>query len=149
VSRKRVLTSPAAAWIAAALGAWLVAAACGSVQRASRPAGPVLPSPTTDGLLEAPAVRVGILLEAPRVSIGAPSGVRVLARPAGADPPRWRLMDQATFVPGDLDGRVRLVETGEDLPEATVVPSDQAESLEADTRPYRGIFEVLPPGTAP
>jgi stage II sporulation protein D len=146
VSQKRVLTSPAVAWVAAALGAWLVAVACGSVQIPAQGPGPVLPSPTIDGLVESPAVRVGILPEVARVSVGAPSGLRVLARAAGSDQPRWRDLDQATFVPAEVEGRslVRLVETGEELAQAAVVPSDPAESVAADSRPYRGIFEILP-----
>jgi stage II sporulation protein D len=144
VSRKRVLTSPAVAWGAAALGAWLVAVACGSVQLQTRAPGPVLPSPTVEGLIESPAVRVGILPQAPQVSVGAPSGVRVLARAAGRDQPYWRPLERATFVPAGMDGHVRLLETGEDLPEATVVPSNAVESLEADSRPYRGILEIRP-----
>jgi stage II sporulation protein D len=87
---------------------------------------------------------VGILPEVAQVSVDAPSGVRVLARAAGRDQPHWRPLSQATFVPADVGGRVRLVETGEELTEATVIASNEAESLEADARPYRGILEVLP-----
>ena len=89
MSRKRVLTSPGAAWVAAALGAWLVAGACRSMQHGAVGTPQVLPSPSLDGLVEAPIVRVGILPEVPRVSIRAEGGVRVLAlqratRPTGA-----------------------------------------------------------------
>ncbi len=144
MSRKRVLTSPGAAWIAAALGAWLVAGACRSIQHEVPVAPHLLPAPSLDGLVEAPVVRVGILPEVPRVSIGADSGVRVLARSEGHDQPHWRPLRRATFLPAATEGRVRLVETGEDLTLASVVPMEAAEILAADARPYRGVLEVRP-----
>jgi stage II sporulation protein D len=103
-----------------------------------------LPAPSLDGLVPEPSVRVGILPETPRVAVGAPSGVRVLARGAGQDQPHWRPLDGATFLPSETEGRVRLVETGEDLPLATVVPVEAGEILDADARPYRGLLEVRP-----
>jgi stage II sporulation protein D len=144
MSRKRVLTSPGAAWIAAALGAWLVAGACRSIQHDVPVSPHLLPAPSLEGLVEAPVVRVGILPEVPRVSIGADSGVRVLARSEGYDKPHWRPLARATFLPAETEGRVRLVETGEDLALASVVPVEAAESLDADARPYRGVLEVRP-----
>ena len=63
MSRKRVLTSPGAAWIAAALGAWLVAGACRSIQHDVPVAAHQLPAPSVEGLVESPVVRVGILPE--------------------------------------------------------------------------------------
>lgn len=144
MSRKRVLTSPGAAWIAAALGAWMVAGACRSIQHEVRPSPHVLPTPSLDGLVEAPEVRVGILPDAPRVSIGAAAGVRVLAESEGKDQPHWRPLAQATFLPADAEGRLRLAETGEDLTLATVAPVDETDILEADARAYRGLLEVRP-----
>ena len=144
MSRKRVLTSPGAAWIAAALGAWLVAGACRSIQHDVPVSPHLLPAPSLEGLVEAPVVRVGILPEVPRVSIGADSGVRVLARSEGYDKPHWRPLARATFLPAETEGRVRLVETGEDLALASVVPVEAAEILDADARPYRGVLEVRP-----
>ena len=104
MSRKRVLTSPGAAWLAAALGAWMVAGACRSIQHDVSVSAHTLPAPSLEGLLDAPVVRVGIIPEAPRVAIGAPSGVRVLARSPGQDQPRWRPLEGATFLPSATEG---------------------------------------------
>jgi stage II sporulation protein D len=144
VSRRRVLTSPGVAWIAAALGAWMVAGACRSIQHDVPVSPHLLPSPSLEGLVEGPAVRVGILPDVPRVAIGAGSGVRVLATSEGSEQPRWRPLAQATFQPGATEGRVRLVETGEELSQASVAPAEPTELLEADARPYRGLLEVRP-----
>jgi stage II sporulation protein D len=138
------LTSPGAAWIAAALGAWLVAGACRSIQHEVPGSPHLLPAPSLEGLVEAPIVRVGILPEVPRVSVGADSGVRVLATSEGHEQPHWRPLSRATFLPGATEGRVRLVETGEDLTLASVVPVAADEVLHADARPYRGLLEVRP-----
>jgi len=145
VTRKRILTSPGAAWVAAAVGAWLAAAACRTMQTGASPR--VLPSPSVEGFVEAPLGRIGILPEAPRVSIGALSGVRVLARSAGEGGVRWRPVSRATFVAEGDSGTLRLLETGETLDgAATVVPAASTELLDADARPYRGIVEVRPAG---
>ncbi len=144
MSKKRVLTSPGAAWVVAALGAWLVAGACRSIQHGPATTPQVLPSPSLDGLVEAPIVRIGIRPEIARVAIRAEGGVRVLARGEGRDQGRWRALKSATFVPADTDGRVRLVETGEDLKLATVAPAERGQLLTADARPYRGLMEIRP-----
>ncbi len=144
MSRKRVLTSPGAAWVAAALGAWLVAGACRSMQHGATGTPQVLPSPSLDGLVEAPAVRVGILPEVASVSIRAEGGVRVLARGEGRDQAHWRALKSATFLPADGSEEIRLVETGEDLRLATVTPASGGQLLTADARPYRGLLEVRP-----
>ena len=80
-------------WVAAALGAWLVAVACRSIQPTSVSSPEVLPSPSLDGLVEPPSVRVGILPEVAQVAIGAEGGVRVLARTDGADALRGLVND--------------------------------------------------------
>jgi stage II sporulation protein D len=103
----------------------------------------VLPSPSVEGLVATPAVRVGILPEVPRVSIGADGGVKVLGLEAGETHPRWRPLPRATFHP-DGRGGLKLLETGETLAGATVVPADAADILDADARPYRGLLEVRP-----
>jgi stage II sporulation protein D len=144
VSRRRILTSPGAAWVAAALGAWLAAASCRTMQPGIVASPNVLPSPSLDGLVASPVVRVGILPKVPRVSIDAGSGVRVLARGEGHERPYWRPLSRATFLPAATTGRVKLVETGESLALATVVPAEASEILEADARPYRGLLEVRP-----
>ena len=144
MSRKRVLTSPATAWVAAAIGAWLVAGACRSMQPGSPGSPQVLPSPTIDGLVEAPVIRVGILPEVDAVTVAAVSGVRVLASGEGQPKPHWRPLARARFVPADVEGRVRLLDTGEDLALASIVAAKAGEILTVDGHPYRGLFEVRP-----
>jgi stage II sporulation protein D len=101
-----------------------------------------LPLPSVEGLVEPPVVRVGILPDVARVSIGADSGVRVLAHGAAGEAPRWRPVPRATFVAED-GGALRLLETSENLEgPVTIVPATPTELLDADARPYRGILEV-------
>jgi len=141
VSPRRILATPGAAWVAAGFGAWLVAAACRTMQHA--PAARVLAAPSVDGLVELPTVRVGILPDVARVSIGAASGVRVLARGAEGGA-RWRPVSRATFV-AEEGGVLRLLETGETLDgPAQIVPAVATDILDADARPYRGLMEVRP-----
>ena len=139
-----MLTSPATAWVAAAIGAWLVAGACRSMETPAPSSPHALPSPSAEGLVEAPSVRVGILPDAVEVTIGAPSGVRVLALSEGHAKPHWRPMPQVSFDPSEKPGHVRMRETGEELPLATIVPTEADEILSVDGRPYRGILEVRP-----
>jgi stage II sporulation protein D len=146
VSRKRVLTSPATAWLAAAIGAWIVAAACRTMQPASVAAASAtgaIASPL-DGLVPAPIVRVGILTDVPRVSIGADSDVSVYGRVPGESGLRVRRLPRATFRPAATPGRIRLLEAGQELELATVVPVAPAELLQADASAYRGLLEVRP-----
>jgi stage II sporulation protein D len=121
-----------------------VAAACRSIQPTTVSNPEVLASPSLDGLVAPPAVRVGILPEVPQVSIGADAGVRVLARGEGHTRAHWRPLPQATFLPGAGEGHVWLLETGENLLVATVVPADSSRFLDANGRPYRGLLEVRP-----
>jgi stage II sporulation protein D len=121
-----------------------VAVACRSIQPTAVSNAEVLPSPSLDGLVAPPSVRVGIFPEVPQVSIGAEGGVRVLARGEGHSRPHWRPLPHATFLPGASEGHVWLLETGENLAVATVVPSDSTRFLDANGRPYRGLLEVRP-----
>jgi stage II sporulation protein D len=141
VSRRRILRSPGAAWVAAALGAWLVAGACRTMQQGAPPR--VLPSPSVEGLVPSPVVRVGILPEVERVSIGADGGVKVLGHEADQTHARWRALARATFRP-DGRGGLKLLETGETLAGATVVSAAAGDLLDADAQPYRGLLEVRP-----
>jgi stage II sporulation protein D len=96
-----------------------------------------------------PRLRVGILPEVARVSIGADTGVVVFAlRPDGAPAgPRYALR-RATFQPlslppaGGAPGRLRLVEARAELQSAAVLPAVVSEPLSADATPYRGYLEV-------
>jgi stage II sporulation protein D len=96
-----------------------------------------------------PRLRVGILPEVARVSIGADTGVVVFPlRPDGAPAgPRYALR-RATFQPRSLPpaggalGRLRLVEADAEFQSAAVLPAVTSEPLSADATPYRGYLEV-------
>lgn len=94
--------------------------------------------------MEAPIVRVGIRPEVETATVAADSGVRVLARTDGRSKPHWRPMSEVSFTASDVEGHVRVLETGEDLEIASVVPAVAGEVLRVDGRPYRGLFEVRP-----
>jgi len=230
VRRDRGWRTSGAAWVGAAAAAWLVAASCRTMQQPRTiPAGPA-PQAAPQAAPEAgavvvptPAVRVGILVDVSRVSIGADTGVVV----SGVDPGYRAAVSRATFVPASTGmrvlprfrvqvaslaeqagaqnvavrveetvqirptvqwnpqtsthqvrvgafvtrdealrlatrltrsglpgayvveegpppaaGRIRLLETGEELTVATVIPSKPTDLLTADAAPYRGILEV-------
>jgi peptidoglycan hydrolase-like amidase len=216
------------AWVGVVLGAWLVAAACRTMQQPRSVPAPVTAAPEAKPMAPAvvaePSVRVGILVDVARVSIGADSGVVVKGGARGTDGsavpratfvpvstmapvlPRFRIQaaslvaesgaqniaarveetvrlkttvqwnaatgtyqvrtgefatrDEAlglasrlsrsgipgAFVVEDrgpaLGGRIRLLETGEELTVATVLPAASSEGLAADALAYRGILEV-------
>ena len=145
MTRKRVVNHAGAAWLAAVAGAWLVAVACRTIQAGPSAAAP--PAPAGDALaaaVPAPSLRVGILTDVERVSIGADAGVAVRGRAPGETAVRLRSLPRATFRPGAAAGRIRLLETGDELELATIAPADPAEILQADASPYRGILEVRP-----
>ena len=223
--------TPGAGWLGAAMGVWLAAAGCRTM-REPYPAPP--PSPSAEAtrrsvaeLVAAPSVRVGILVGAPRVSIGAASGLVVYGRTVQGDGPASREVSRATLMPVDagtptadrfrvqvaslsaeagaqnlaarveatvqarssvqwnastgthqvraggfatrdeagrlatrlsrsglpgayvveepgtaVAGRMWLLETGEELAVATVVPAQPGALLTADGAPYRGVLEV-------
>jgi stage II sporulation protein D len=145
LTRKRVVNHASAAWIAAVAGAWIVAAACRTMQGgvASGPAGVSATAPGLLASVPAPSIRVGVVTGAPRASIGADSGVVVHGRAAGETAVRVRALPRATFSSSG-PGRVRLVETGDELELATVAPAVSAELLQSDATPYRGLFEIRP-----
>ena len=218
-----------AAWVGVALGAWLVAAACRTMRQPRSVPAPVTTAPEAakpmaGAVVPEPSVRVGILVDVARVSIGADSGVVVKGGSRGTDGspvpratfvpvstmspvlPRFRIQaaslvaesgaqniaarveetlrlkttvrwnaatetyqvragefatrDEAlgmasrlsrSGIPGAfvledrspaLGGRIRLLETGEELTVATVLPAASKEGLAADALAYRGILEV-------
>jgi peptidoglycan hydrolase-like amidase len=93
-----------------------------------------------------PVIRVGILPDVPRSSIGADSGVVV--RAVFATGTRSDLqVPRATFV--GAGPAIRLLETGEDLASATIFPVRPEETLLVEATPYRGLLEVRvgAPGT--
>ena len=148
MTRKRVVNHAGAAWLAAVAGAWLVAAACRTMQAGAPSGGAAAAAPATaaSGAVPLPAIRVGILPDVERVSIGADSGVAVRGRVPGETAVRVRSLARATFLPGAAPGRIRLLETGDELDLATVAPAFPPELLRADASPYRGILEVRPAG---
>jgi stage II sporulation protein D len=128
---------PALAWLTAGVAAWLAVGACRSLETPP-PAGG-----TGSGAGQRPpgVVRVGILVGVPRVSIGAGErDVEVRLRVAGEPGVRLVRLPRATFAPAAA-GRLRLVETREDVDGATVSPSGE-ELLQVDATTYRGTVEV-------
>jgi stage II sporulation protein D len=144
VTRERVVNHAGAAWLAAVAGAWLVAVACRTMQAGAASGGTAATSPAAVEAVASPAIRVGILPDVERVSIGADSGVAVRGRAPGETAVRLRSLPRATFRPGAAAGRIRLLETGDELDLATVAPALPSELLQADASPYRGILEVRP-----
>ena len=146
MTRKRVVNHAGAAWIAAVAGAWLVAAACRTMQggppstRARRLRGGPRPSRRRG----APSIRVGILTDVKRVSIGADSGVPVRGRAPGETAVRLRTLPRATFRPA-RGGPPAALETGDELDLASVSPAVPAELLEADASATGGSSRSDPP----
>jgi peptidoglycan hydrolase-like amidase len=93
-----------------------------------------------------PVIRVGLLPDVARSSIGADSGV-VVRSVAGQGAPSDRQVARATFV--GVGEAVRLVETGEQFSSVTLFPVRPEETLLVESTPYRGILEVRAgtPGT--
>jgi stage II sporulation protein D len=152
VTRKRVVKHPGAAWAAAVVGAWLAAVACRTLLREapSGPAGLSTPAFAASATVPPPSIRVGILPSVERAWVAAGSGVVIRGRVPGETAVLARTLPAATFE-GSGPGRVRLVETGDDLELATVSPASpielllaRADHLQSDSATYRGVFEVLP-----
>jgi stage II sporulation protein D len=225
---RRGPTRVALASVAVAMG---LAASCRTLPKAHRVEPDVLALPAIESLVPAPVIRVGVLTDGPRASIGADSGVVLWARGLAADAaPRRSSLARATFLAvapsetarryrvqvgsfadeaaarelgargqratgaplgvrwspetrthqvrlGDLGtreaaedlrtqlagasltgfvvedlvpgagGRLRLVETGEELASVLVLPSRSDESLLLEAQPYRGLLEVRPGGS--
>jgi stage II sporulation protein D len=107
VRRRTILQTPGAALAVAATVAWGMAASCRTVAPAARPPLPPSPAPTpaaaallVDALVPAPRLRIGILTDVPRVSIGADSGVVVWGRSAdGTGIGARSAVSRATFLP--------------------------------------------------
>ena len=93
-----------------------------------------------------PVIRVGILPDVVRSSIGADSGI-VVRGVSAQGTPSDRQVARATFV-GVGEG-VRVLETGELFTSVTVFPVRPEEALLLEATPYRGLFEVRAgtPGT--
>jgi stage II sporulation protein D len=144
-ARGRFFLTPAFAWLVAGAGAWLAMAACRTMQAAGPPAAAA--SAASAPGVAGKAVRVGILVEVPRVSLGAGDGdVEVRIRRAGASGVQLLRLPRATFRPGTA-GRLHLVETRYDLDEATIAPVSSTDLVQVDASAYRGTVEVRPAGS--
>ncbi len=145
MTRKRVVTGPGVAWAAALVGAWLAAAACRTLQ-AGAAAAEAVERAVSDPLagVDAPRVRVGVLVGAEGAAACARSGVAVHGRLPGETATVLRHLATATFVPAGGSERLRLQETGEELLLATVVPAAAGEPLRLGDLEYRGVLEARP-----
>jgi stage II sporulation protein D len=136
---------PAAAWLLASAGAWLAMAACRTMQAAPPPD---VPSAASLPGAAAPVVRVGILVDVARVSLGAAEDdVEVRLWKNGESGVHIVRLPRATFKPGTA-GRLHLVETRDDLDGATVAPAIATDLLQVDASAYRGVVEVRPSGVS-
>jgi stage II sporulation protein D len=132
--------------LTAGAGAWLAVAACRTIPTPG-PADATSPSAIVRPATEPPAVRIGILVGVPRVSIGTGSeDVEVRLRKAGQAGVRLVRLPRATFRPSAA-GKLLLVETRDDVDEATVSGASPADLLQVDATSYRGVVEVRPAGT--
>ena len=145
MTRERVVKHPGAAWAAAVAGAWLVAAACRTVlsEIPAGPAGLSAPVRADSSAVAPPAIRVGVLPSVESVSVAAGSGLVVHGRPPGETALVVRSLPKTTFAPS-APGRVKLVETGDELEIATVATAVPTDFVQADATRYRGILEVRP-----
>jgi stage II sporulation protein D len=87
-----------------------------------------------------PALRVGILTDASRASIGADSGV-IVHSTAGAHETARATFVPVTPPPGG-GPRLRVIETGDIVESVTLVPVKADELLALEASPYRGLLEV-------
>jgi stage II sporulation protein D len=137
-----------AAALAVATG---VAASCRSIPArgpaatAPRPDSNAVAQAATLAAVPPPVIRVGILTEVPRASVGADWGVIV----KGASPDGSAVnvtVQRATFLPATpgTAGPLRLVETGQDIASAALFPANAEQDLSVDGVGYRGLLEVRP-----
>jgi stage II sporulation protein D len=145
VTRARVLQRAGAAWATAVVGAWVVAAACRTMQSEAPSARITLSArvSTSAPAVPPPSIRVGVLPDVESLSIGADSGVVVRGRGPGEETVHVRSLPRATFHPAG-SGRLRLGETGDELGLATVSSAVRGDFLQANATSYRGILEVRP-----
>jgi peptidoglycan hydrolase-like amidase len=140
-----------AAALAVATG---VAASCRSIPgrspgaAAPRPDGNAVVQAATLAAVSPPAIRVGILTDVPRASVGADWGV--IVKGAAADGSAVNVtVQRATFLPATpgAAGTLRLLETGQDFASAALFPANADQDLAVDGLAYRGLLEVRPTAT--
>lgn len=89
-------------------------------------------------------IRVGVRVGVEQAVIAAPGGVSVRGAAVGENVALVRSLPSATFLASAHAGRIRLLETGDELERALVEPADASAELAVDATPYRGVVEVLP-----
>jgi stage II sporulation protein D len=89
-------------------------------------------------------IRVGVRAGVEQAVIAAPGGVSVRGAAVGENVALIRSLPSATFLASAHAGRIRLLETGDELERALVEPADASAELAVDATPYRGVMEVLP-----
>jgi peptidoglycan hydrolase-like amidase len=87
-----------------------------------------------------PAIKVGILVDAARASVGADSGLLAQTATGTKELPRATLV--AVAAPAGGAPRLRLLETGEELASVLLGPVNATELLALESAPYRGLLEV-------
>ena len=125
-----------------------VAASCRSLPTRSTASAP---RPDSSAVVEAstlttvtpPVIRVGILTNVPRASVGADWGV-IVKGTADPSPAVNLTVQRATFVPmaPGQAGPLKLLETGQSFTAAALFPANAAQDLAVDGVPYRGLLEV-------
>lgn len=128
----------------AALGA--AAGSCRSLLPNVPPVAPAAVQALVAAQVPAPVLRIGILTDATRVSIGADSGIVVRSTSSGTDGREIRVT-RASFLPvaGNTD-QLRLIETGDIFTAATLFPAQPGAGLDVDATAYRGLIEVRSDG---
>ena len=131
-----------AAFAAAVVVTIAVAAACRTIPRKAGGAAPR--SFSVEAWVRAPVVRVGVLVDVPRVQVTADSGVVVWSL-LEKESPVYRAVSTpvATFRGTRVrPGGVVLHDTGQEFQSAYVVPASSGDALRVDGVLYRGIIEV-------
>jgi stage II sporulation protein D len=99
LSRRATIGTRGAALAGAVIAAWVTAASCRTVPpRGAQPLAPAAPALLPDASVPLPVIRVGILSEVPRVSIGAESGVVIWTAAHEGGGGRKSRLPRATFM---------------------------------------------------
>jgi stage II sporulation protein D len=126
-----------------------VAASCRSMPTKGPAA--AVPRPDSTAVVQAaslaavapPVIRVGILVDAARASVGADWGV--IVKGTGPDGALFNVtVQRATFVPRSpgTAGPLKLLETGQEVARAELFPATASQDLSVDGVAYRGLLEV-------
>ncbi len=131
----------AGAAVAAAVAVGMgLAVACRTLP--ARPAGTLPQAFSVEAFVPSPRVSVGLATDVARVAITADSGVVAWVP---AERRAWLPVEAPTLDFGRSplsSSRLRIVQTGDDVESAFVVPKGEGEILRVDGVPYRGIVEL-------